>query len=295
MYAALLNKRIVLAVDEANLVRNNEKKLNYENYRCPQCHKKLILIISESKSAFFKHLAQCRSQYGEKEEHHNSKMLLKSAFTAAGFDAKVEVPLADGGIRADVLISEKLAIEVQCAPLSQREFIHRHNLYQQVKILDLWIVGKRHYLNKQLKETQLIFFRENKNWGTYYLEVNPQKQVLQLKYNIWQEPMTRNLVYQTKIFSLDECGINEFWHFKAKKKIFQLNKNDQKQYLWRQIHQKTNLGHKIASQLYELGMNIDDLPDKVFSQFRKPGEIDGVSKYLCNKKGPAPKLDADDL
>ena len=52
--------------------------------------------------------------------------------TAAGFPAEVEIPLAEGQLRADVLATAKLAFEVQCAPLSQQEFNHRHQLYQKL-------------------------------------------------------------------------------------------------------------------------------------------------------------------
>lgn len=106
MYAAMLNKKLVLAVSEAYLVNSKQKKLNQEIYRCPHCNKKVILIMSERKAAFFKHLINYNNLMGEKEEHHQSKMLLKSALTAAGFDATVEVPLAEGQLRADVLVSK---------------------------------------------------------------------------------------------------------------------------------------------------------------------------------------------
>lgn len=163
MYAAMLNKGLVLAVNEAYLVNSNQKKLNQDFYRCPHCNKKVILIMSERKAAFFKHLISYNNLMGEKEEHHQSKMLLKSALTAAGFNAAVEMPLADGQLRADVLVSKKLAFEAQCAPLNKNEFRHRHALYHKIGVTDIWIVGKRHYLKKRLKQTQLIFLGKIKN------------------------------------------------------------------------------------------------------------------------------------
>ena len=89
MYAAMLDKKLVLAVSEAYLVNSRQKKLNQEIYRCPHCNKKVILIVSEKKSAFFKHLTSYTNLMGEKEEHHQSKMLFKAALTAAGFIAAV--------------------------------------------------------------------------------------------------------------------------------------------------------------------------------------------------------------
>lgn len=284
MYAAMLNKKLVLAVSEAYLVNSKQKKLNQEIYRCPHCNKKVILIMSERKAAFFKHLINYNNLMGEKEEHHQSKMLLKSALTAAGFDATVEVPLAEGQLRADVLVSKKLAFEVQCAPLSQTEFKHRHALYRKIGITDIWIVGKRHYLKRRLKQTQLIFFRENQKWGNYYLEINPKKHYFCLKYNVLQEPVTRKIYYQTKYFALDEMNIRNIWHFAPTKRCYLLNSASQKDYLKRQIMQKTKLGLKIGQLLYEQGLELEDLPEKIFTKWRKPGEENTVLHYLKIQK-----------
>lgn len=280
MYAAMLNKKLVLAVDEACLVNARQKKLNRDNYHCPHCNKKVILVMSEQKAAFFKHLVKYSNLMGEKEEHHQSKMLLKSALTAAGFPAEVEIPLAEGQLRADVLATAKLAFEVQCAPLSQQEFNHRHQLYQKIGVKDIWIVGQRHYLKRRLKRTQLIFFRQNKAWGNYYLEINPQRNRFCLKYNVLEEPVANKLVYQSKSFVLDELGIKDFWRFKPFKKEYPLNIATQRKYLRQQIMQKTKLGLKIGEMLYERKLTLDDLPDKVFATWRNPGERDRVSDFL---------------
>ncbi len=55
MYAAILNKKLVLAINEAEQVNNGFKKLNQDYYTCPSCRKRMILIISEEKLPFFKH------------------------------------------------------------------------------------------------------------------------------------------------------------------------------------------------------------------------------------------------
>ena len=50
----MLNKRLVTAVNEAHLVMTNQKGLNYEDYRCPRCSKRMMLVISQQKMPFFK-------------------------------------------------------------------------------------------------------------------------------------------------------------------------------------------------------------------------------------------------
>lgn len=280
LYAAILNNDLVMARSEAYLVQIGKKRLNYDDYRCPNCNKKLILIISQKKTAFFKHFRSSHNLMGEKEEHHNSKMLLKTALVAAGFNAQVEIPLAEGQLRADILASPELAFEIQCAPLSKEEYNHRHNVYKNIQVEDIWVVGRRHYLQRKIKKTQLIFLRENRPWKKYYLEIDPIDQLLRLKYNIVQEPMTRIVYYQTKEFSLDEIGLQEFWHYQPRLKNYQLNPLAQKAYLDQQIRQRSKKGMKIAEKLYEKHLTLDDLPNNLFSSWRVPGEKSNIEKYL---------------
>lgn len=284
MYAAMLDKKLVLAVSEAYLVNSRQKKLNQEIYRCPHCNKKVILIVSEKKSAFFKHLTSYTNLMGEKEEHHQSKLLFKAALTAAGFDAAVEIPLADGQLRADVLVAENLAFEIQCAPLSDAEFKHRHSLYQKIGVTDIWVVGQLHYLKHSLKHTQLIFFRRNKRWGNYYLEVNPAKNCFCLKFNVLQEAVTKKLRYQTKYFVLDEIGIRQFWNFRPNLKKYVGNPVNQRKYVQRQIKQKSKLGLKVAELLYQQKLSLEDLPNSIFIKYRNPGDENVLINYLQKKR-----------
>ncbi|MGQ5709325.1 competence protein CoiA [Lactobacillus sp. PSON] len=280
MYAAILNDRLVLAKNEAYLVASGKKKINYEKYHCPRCKKQVILIISQKKTAFFKHFKLINNSLGEKEEHHSSKLLLKTALTAAGFNAQIEIPLAEGQLRADVLASPKLAFEVQCAPLSEKEFNHRHNLYKQINIQDIWIVGQRHYLKHKIKKAQLIFMRKNQLWQSYYLEIDSMNQLIRLKYNIVQEPITRVVYYQTQEFLLDEIGIRNFWKYKPKLKNYQLNSISQKEYLNQQIKQKSKMGLRIAEKLYKKQIPLNELPESLFTKWRRPGEKNTVEQYL---------------
>ena len=284
MYAALLKDELVLAVTEAAKARADISYLNREPYRCPNCRQRVILILSEQAEAFFKHLRSYQGSAGEQAEHHTAKMMLKAALTAAGFPAQVEVPLAVGGIRADVLANSGLAFEVQCAPLGQAEFAHRHALYQEARVKDIWVVGQRHYLRGKLKQTQLIYFRENPHWQSYYLEVDPVRGLLRLKYQVLQEPLTQNLVYRQQDFTLDAKGIASLWHYRPPKlPDFQADCRRQRQYLQGQIQQKTRFGLKIAEAMYLKHLTLADLPSAAFASWRKPGEASWLERYLGAK------------
>lgn len=261
MYAALLNGRLVLA----RTARADQGK-----FRCPRCQKQVVLVASQQRSPFFKHICLYTGQ-GEEQEHFMSKCLLKSALTAAGLPAQLEVPLAGGRIRADVLASPKLAFEVQCAPLSKEEFAYRHACYAEIGVLDVWVVGSRHYLTKQLKDSQLIFLRENAAWGCYLLEVRPDSHQLSLKYNIWQQPWSNRLFYQQRLFSFDELGLGKLWTFKPQLVRPRVNAAKQRAYLAQQMRRKTKLGRQAAQLLYENKLELDSISEQAFCQWRKPG------------------------
>ncbi|WP_297817257.1 competence protein CoiA [uncultured Lactobacillus sp.] len=281
MYAALLKQNLVLAVSEANLVYQRQKRLNEDNYRCPSCNHRVMLVISQQKMPFFKHIHLITGQ-GEKDEHQRSKNLLCSALVANGFPAQVEIALANQQLRADILVNSKLAFEIQCAPLSDEEYEHRHHLYQQIKIKDIWLVGKRHYLKGKLKKTQKMFFRYSKAWKWYYLEIDPHNLEIRLKYDVRLEAIKPRVSYLQERFSLDEKGIKNFFSFKPnlnqRKSICDYHK--QYYYLAKQLKEKTKLGLQVGQLLYERGKTIDDLPLELFVNYRTPLEKIAILKYL---------------
>ena len=65
----------------------------------------------------------------------------------AGYQAKMEVNLAYRQLRADILMQNSISFEIQCSPISDIEFDHRHNLYEKIGIKDVWVVGRRHFLH----------------------------------------------------------------------------------------------------------------------------------------------------
>lgn len=272
-----------MAINEANEVYRGGKQLNCEKYYCPQCHKRVILVISQQKNPFFKHVRLITGE-GEKDEHLQSKQLLCAALVACGFSAQLEIPLAQGQLRADVWASEKLCFEIQCAPLSQGEFDHRHNLYKKIGIKDIWLVGKRHYLKGRLRQSQRMFIRYSQNWQWYYLEIDPRKMEIRLKYSICLQPISDNINYKLACFSLDEKGVNALLKFKAENDNKPIpDYHQQLNYLNKQIKEKTGLGMKVAELLYKQGLVLQDVPVEIFSKMRSPLEEATVVSYLKQK------------
>lgn len=279
LYAALLNNQLVLAGSQAILIKKRNHTLKTQHYYCPKCHEEVQLVLKKERP-YFKHMVKENNIKGEMAEHALSKQLLQCALANASLNAQIEVPLADGKLRADVLASPKLAFEVQCAPLSRAEFIHRHRLYCQIGITDIWVVGKRHFLRKKIKKSQLIFFRRNKLWHDYYLEIDPYQQLLSLKYNILLEPITDNLCYQTCSFNLNADGLKKLWHFKPLLRNYLIDPISQRNYLQLQIMKKSHKGLCIAELLYKHNLVVTDLPEWIFTKYRRVNTLDNALSYL---------------
>ncbi|QNQ81522.1 competence protein [Lactobacillus sp. PV034] len=284
MYAALLDKKLVLAISEAQLVHQGYKKLNGTFYHCPSCKKRVILIISQYKAPFFKHLSLITGE-GEKQEHLESKKLLCSALVACGYPARMEVSLAFNQLRADILASKKIAFEIQCAPLSDEEYQHRHTLYEKLNIKDIWIVGKRHYLKKKLIRSQYKYLRKSPSWGWYLLEIEPTRQKIHLKYHIQLEANSNRAWFQRKDFKLDEDGLKQLFTFMPPTiplKLTSLEKG--KNYLYRQLRDRTKFGREVGELLYKQKLTLDQIPDQVLMVNRDPFTSKRIVDFLHKKR-----------
>ena len=277
MYAALLNDTLVLAVEEAKLTKSNNKVKKH--YFCPHCEREVQLVYKDEQS-YFKHIPSKVNLSGENEEHAQSKRILTQALRAVHFNAQTEVNLANGQLRADILAASNLAFEIQCAPLNKSEFRHRHFLYRQIGVKDIWIVGKRHFLRQNIKKSQLIFFRRNNFWREYYLEIDPFKKIIRLKYNVLLEPLTNKVHFQEEKFDISAKGLKKLWHFQPSLHKYHVNPKQQRRYLQMQLVHKNLKGMQIANLLYKKRQTIDDLPPWVFNSFRRINSPDNVSKYL---------------
>lgn len=279
MYAALLNNELVNANDQAKKLKNKQINDQNNHYFCPHCKQEVQLIVKE-KSAYFKHRAHIVNLSGEKEEHLQSKNLLQAALIEANFPAQTEISLAKGQLRADVLANSKLAFEIQCAPLNKSEFRHRHFLYWRSGIQDIWVVGKRHFLQHNIKKSQLIFFRKNKLWHNYYLEIDPYQKRLRLKFNVLLEPLTEQVHYQVANFALNGTGLQKLWRFHPQLKNYNIDPSKQQRYLQIQLTQKSIKGMQIATLLYQSHLTLNDLPEWVFTKLRPVSAPDNVTAFL---------------
>lgn len=273
MYAALLNKKLVDAVTEA-------KRISQNKYFCPKCRNEVLLIVSINKKPYFKHCSYAKNS-GETIEHFQSKKKICEILISLGFSSEMEVSLANQQLRADILVSKELAFEIQCAPLSEAEFKHRHSLYKKIGIKDIWFVGKRHFLKNKLKETQKKYLRKSKKWGWYLLEVHLTENLIILRHHILLDPLNNKISCLSTSFSFNRNGFIALLYYESLVfKRLDINEEEQKKYLSNQFIKKTNLGQRIASELYDKGLTINQLPQNLFTTYREPLSEPNIISFL---------------
>ena len=259
MYAALHHHQLVLA-SCANPM---------QKYFCPECQQQVLLITGKKQRAYFRHQ---NSHFREQEtaEHRAAKTLILNSLLALRLPAQTEVTVAKQQLRADVYFwwhHREFAIEIQCAPLSEAEYEQRQQLYAQAGITDIWVLGKKHFVKRKLKQIQLNFVRNNSFWGDYLLEINVSQQKLELIYNLQENPVTRQLLFQKHTFRLTGTGVQELILFRPLSlRKYPHDPGADLQYLLQQARQQTKLGREFAEACY-----LQQIPLAAFPATALPG------------------------
>lgn len=87
----------------------------------------------------------------------------------------------------DLLVNDKIAIEIQCSTLSLERLIERTENYRKHGFYVIWLMGKNLWLKKTAPTLQenLVYFSENR--GFYYWELDEGRKKIRLKSLIHQD------------------------------------------------------------------------------------------------------------
>ncbi|MBM7571539.1 competence protein CoiA [Aquibacillus albus] len=146
MLQALDQQGELLLLSKLSHQEINKYKKNGRFY-CPVCKEKVILKSGTKVIPHFSHRpnSTCANHSsGEGEYHERGKLQLYDWFIKQGIDATLETYLPDIKQRSDILLrinKKVIAIEFQCARMTETEFLKRNNGYHQQKITPIWILG----------------------------------------------------------------------------------------------------------------------------------------------------------
>ncbi len=254
-----------LARDEkGNLVNSLEDDLVKQGYTCPACGSILQLRRGQNKRTHFAHQSLKNCQFfheNESPEHLGNKQAL---FYWAKKDNEVamEYSIAQCQQIADILVRGKLALEIQCSPISQRVLAERSRGYRNHGFQVLWLLGEKLWLKERLTQLQRGFLCFSQNMGFYVWELDFKKELLRLKYLLHQD-LRGNLYYQIKEFPYGNGNLLEILRIPYQKQRLKCFTVEQDRYICSYIRKQLYYQHpywmKKQSQAYLVGKNLLNL------------------------------------
>ena len=259
---------------KGNLVNALEKEVSKQDYTCPACGSRLRLRQGQSIRTHFAHesLRDCMAIFeNESSEHLGNKEALYH-WAKKDNQVAVEYSLPEIQQVSDVLVNEKLALEVQCSPLSSKLLQERSNGYRNSGIQVLWLVGEKLWLKERLTKLQRDFLYFSNNMGFHIWELDHKKQVLRLKYLLHQD-LKGKLHYQVKEFSFGKGNLLEILRspYQQQALITFSVEQDRKicHYIQKQLYYQNPYWMKKQAQAYLRGENLLNLkPQDWYPQVR---------------------------
>ena len=182
---------MLLAKNKEGILLNameNQPSLGEQTF-CPACSGAVRFKKGRVMRPHFAHISleNC-SFYTENEsaEHLNLKAGLYS-WGKQSQEVQVEAFLPEIRQIADLLLDGRIALEVQCSPLSQERLEERTLSYRQHGYQVLWLLGKKLWLKQSLTKLQKDFLYFSQNMGFHLWELDEKKQELRLKYLIHED------------------------------------------------------------------------------------------------------------
>lgn len=143
-----------------------------QQFVCPGCNEKVILKSGDIKQKHFAHYTQSTcATFSENEttQHLAGKLQLATHLQQYG-DVKIEAVIPEINQRPDILMArdnQRIAIEYQCSPISQKKLDQRNAGYESQHINVIWILGNNYHV-KNMTQTTILKFLIRGNL-TFYL------------------------------------------------------------------------------------------------------------------------------
>jgi competence protein CoiA len=110
------------------------------NYYCPLCCQKLMLKQGKYKRAHFAHGKISCAHKEESYVHYQAKYSLGRAIKDLGMDVQIEPYLKACHQIPDILINNKIILEIQCSPITVAQLQTRTGDYNKLGYLVIWII-----------------------------------------------------------------------------------------------------------------------------------------------------------
>ncbi|MBM7636578.1 competence protein CoiA [Streptococcus saliviloxodontae] len=244
-------------------------------YYCPACSGPLVFKSGAVMRSHFAHQSLKDCQFFHENESSEHLSLKAQLYSSLAETEKVEIEkvLPDIQQIADLMVNDRLALEVQCSPLSIERLRERTNSYQEVGIQVLWLLGKRLWMQQRLTDLQRQLLYFSSNMGFHLWELDADQSLIRLKYLIYEDWQGK-VHYLEQQFPLAAHVIDVFRIPYRSQKIQTYQRAchlDLLNYIQRQLQQKKAFWMSLQEAAYLRGDNLLTRPlDSFYPQIRFP-------------------------
>ena len=269
-----------------NLVMDEPQK--NDHFYCPGCQGQVRLKQGTILRPHFAHiiLKDCHYAYENESAQHLELKSVLYRWLKHEVAVEIEAVLPELGQIADLLVEEKLALEVQCSSLSIQRLLERTKAYQDQGIEVLWLLGKDLWIKDKLTALQKQFLRFSQNMGFHLWELDLDKQVLRLRYLI-HEDWHGQVQCLTKIFPFEKGRLLSILRqpYLPQPLLSFQGRMDQQlgRYIAQQLYYQAPKWMELQRQAYERGENLlTQSPDDFYPQVRLPQSAIGFAQIRDN-------------
>ncbi|MGG1676568.1 competence protein CoiA [Neobacillus sp. NRS-1170] len=192
---------------------------NKEEFICPICGEGVFLKLGNQRIYHFAHKSggSCREFFeNETINHLEGKRQLFQWLLRQNIPAVLEFYDKEIGQRPDIMFQyqgEKYALEYQCSPLPEKDFIKRTTNYLTNEYIPLWIIASSHIHKKRrnivaLSNFDYLFLRKAPTENYFIPSYCPENRHFHLLESI-QPISIKNALVQHSIYQLDNFILEE--------------------------------------------------------------------------------------
>lgn len=170
-------------------------------FLCPACQGPVCLKQGPIMRPHFahRHLAACQYMAENESAQHLTLKAQLYSWASQTCQVSLETHLPQLGQTADLLLNQRLVLEVQCSSLSITRLRERTQAYQRKGYPVRWLLGQDLWLQKRLTRLQCQFLYFSQNMGFHLWELDSERAELRLKYLI-HEDLRGRARYLTRVF-----------------------------------------------------------------------------------------------
>lgn len=255
-----------------------------KKFFCPGCSSPVRLRQGKVVRAHFAHVSLGACHYFSENESAQHLLLKECLYQWGVKQHRVEVEKRLPEIEqiADIVLGDRLALEIQCSSLSLSRLHERTQAYQQAGYCVLWLLGERLWLKHRLTKLHKQFLAFSQYLGFFVWELDLKRKTLRLRYLI-HEDLHGHLQCLTREFPL---GVGDLlatlrFPYQARKVPILKGKQDTEllDYIARQLYHHSPKWMAAQAQLYQKGDNLlTKCLDDFYPQIRPPQSTLGFAQ-----------------